>query len=102
MFGSVFRMVANPGAKEQIIRLMEDDTRVRSTPGFQSAYVFDAAGNDLWAVAVFDDEKSYRANASNPEQDQWYRKLRALLQADPEWHDGEIRVMKSELRAARA
>ena len=101
MFGSVSHMVANPGAKEQIIRLMEDDSRMRSIPGFQSAYVFDAAGNDLWGVAVFDDEKSYRANAGNPEQDQWYRKLRALLQADPEWHDGTIRAWTSEMRAAR-
>ena len=102
MFGSVFHMVANPGAKEQIVRLMEDDSRMRSIPGFRSAYVFDAAGNDLWGVAVFDDEKSYRANASDPAQDQWYRRLRALLQADPEWHDGAIRAWTPEMRAARA
>ena len=102
MFGSVFHMVANPGAKDEIVRLMEDDSRMRSIQGFQSAYVFDAAGNDLWGVAVFEDEKSYRANANDPQQDQWYRRLRALLQADPEWHDGAIRAFRSEMRAARA
>ena len=29
------------------------------------------------------------ANADNPAQHQWYLKLRDLLEADPEWTDGE-------------
>ena len=29
------------------------------------------------------------ANANNPEQSQWFNKLRELLEADPEWEDGE-------------
>ena len=30
------------------------------------------------------------ANADSPAQDARYRQFRALLEADPEWHDGEI------------
>jgi hypothetical protein len=102
MFGSVFRMLAKPGAKAQIMRLMDEDSRMRSIPGFQSAYVFDAGGDELWGVAVFDNEKSYRDNASDPTQDEWYRRLRALLQADPEWHDGTIQAWHAERSAVRA
>jgi hypothetical protein len=39
---------------------------------------------------VFEDEKSYRANAADPSQGEQYQKYRALLDADPEWHDGTI------------
>ena len=102
MFGSVFRMLAKPGAKAQIMRLMDEDSRMRSIPGFQSAYVFDAGGDELWGVAVFDNEKSYRDNAADPTQDEWYRRLRALLQADPEWHDGTIQAWHAERSAVRA
>jgi len=42
-----------------------------------------------FAVA-FKDKASYVANARDPKQDERYRQLRALLAADPEWHDGEI------------
>ena len=43
-------------------------------------------------VAVFAIPKlgTYRANADSPEQDARYQKLRALLEDDPEWNDGEI------------
>ncbi len=40
-------------------------------------------------MAVFSDKASYAANASDPEQDVWYGKFRDLLEADPEWEDGE-------------
>jgi len=101
MFGSVFRMLVKPGAKAQVMRLMDDDARMRTVRGFQAAYVFDTGGDELWGVAVFDNEKSYRDNASDPVQDEWYRKLRALLQADPEWHDGTIQAWHSAGVVAR-
>ncbi len=39
---------------------------------------------------VFTDREAYRRNADDPAQDARYREMRALLAADPEWHDGEI------------
>ncbi len=89
MFGSVFKMQAKPGKKQDLINLMmaQDD---RSPEGMVSAYMFDAAGDELWGVAVFADEKTYRANAASPDQDAQYQKMRALLAADPEWHDATV------------
>ena len=49
----------------------------------------DADMGDLIGVAVFEDKEAYLANGNAPEQDAWFRKLRALLESDPAWEDGE-------------
>jgi hypothetical protein len=38
----------------------------------------------------FTSKESYLANANSPEQDAFYRRLRACLEADPEWIDGSF------------
>ena len=52
------------------------------------------AGDDLLSVMNAGsnsiDRDAYRANASDPEQDRWYRRMREHLDADPEWTDGEL------------
>jgi quinol monooxygenase YgiN len=45
---------------------------------------------ELLIVAIFQDRATYAANAQDPEQDRWYRRMREMLTADPEWTDGEI------------
>lgn len=88
MFGSVFRMQAKSGKKEELKKFMMSDDRMPD--GAIQFYGFDTGGDELWGVAVFQDEKSYRANADDPAQHEWYMKVREMLTADPEWHDGEI------------
>jgi hypothetical protein len=44
----------------------------------------------LYLVVCFKDRASYVANAQSPAQHARYEQMRALLTADPEWHDGEI------------
>ena len=53
------------------------------------AHVFDA-GDEVWGVAIFANEKSYRDNANDPATDKDHRQMRVLLEADPEWHDGMV------------
>ncbi len=48
----------------------------------------DREAGTAYLVAMFHDEASYRKNADDPEQDAWYQRFRALLEADPEWNDG--------------
>jgi hypothetical protein len=88
MFGSVFKMQVQPGKKKQLMDLMMNDGR--TTPGMRAALMYDTGGDELWGVAVFDDEKTYRTNADSPEQNKEYEQMRALLTADPEWHDGNV------------
>ena len=61
-----------------------------SVPGSRGAYVLQEPNGDVWVMAIFDSEELYRKNAADPAQDRWYRQLREMLEADPEWHDGEI------------
>jgi hypothetical protein len=88
MFGSVFRMQVQPGKKQDLINEMMDESRTPA--GMRAAYLYDSGGDEVWGVAIFDDEKSYRANAESPEQDKEYQRMRALLTSDPEWHDGNV------------
>ena len=50
----------------------------------------DGDADELWMVAIFRDKESYFANADSPEQTEEFLRLRSLLSADPEWHDGEV------------
>lgn len=89
MYGSAFRMRPKAGMASQLRDVMMSDQR--RPKGMITAYLLteDAAG-DVWGFAVFDDEKAYRDNANDPAQSAQYQKFRALLEADPEWHDGTI------------
>jgi len=89
MFGTVFHMQVKPGKKQELLSILTTDDG-RAPGGMMAAYAYDAGGDDVWGAAVFADEKSYRANAASPEQDAEYQRMRALLVADPEWHDGTI------------
>ena len=90
MYGTIARLKVKNGAVEQL-RKMETERRPE---GFVTSYVFqsDTNANEMWLVAIFKDKDTYLVNAASPEQDQEYRQLLQYLEADPEWHDGEIVV----------
>lgn len=90
MYGTVARMRVKPGAESGLLEQMRDD--VNRVPGFVSAQLYrsDTDPREFWLAVVFMDRESYRANADSPEQNESYMQMRELLEADPEWHDGEI------------
>jgi hypothetical protein len=59
--------------------------------GALSGYLFqlDKDPQDWIMVALFQDKKSYVANADDPEQDRWFRRMMEHLDGEPQWHDGE-------------
>jgi heme-degrading monooxygenase HmoA len=91
MYGTVARLRAKPGAQAEIAALARDLQGVKIS-GMVADYLYhlDNAADEYYLVAVFETKAAYVANANSPEQDAQYRRLRALLVADPEWHDGEI------------
>jgi quinol monooxygenase YgiN len=91
-FGSVFRMKPKPGQKQAVIDHLLTRRELKDVDGFLAAYVYDS-GDELWGAAVFRDEKAYRDNANDPEQNKSYEKLRAMLEVDPEWHDGTVQSL---------
>ena len=94
MYGTVARMRVKPGHYEQLQQMNAEweQGRGREVPGYMATYVLrpDNQQDEVIMLAVFKDRETYRANASDPEQDRWYRTMREHLAADPEWTDGEV------------
>ena len=55
--------------------------------------LYENEGDGGWLVAVFEDRASYDKNADDPRMNEKYVEYRALMEADPEWHDGDIEGM---------
>ena len=91
MYGTVARLRAKPGSQAEIAAYTEEEHSVKIA-GLLADYLYqlDGAPDEYYLAVVFDSKASYVANANSPEQDVRYRRLRALLVADPEWHDGEV------------
>jgi quinol monooxygenase YgiN len=91
MYGTIARFQVKPGMEAKLTELQQE-YNTTPVPGFVVTYIYqmDTNPREYYLVAVFESQEAYRANASSPEQDTRYRKFRALLTADPEWHDGEI------------
>lgn len=91
MYGTVARMKIKAGqepAIQQLIKVYQDlkiDGHVSTT-----LYRADGDANELWMAVAFRDKAAYMKNADSPGQNDRYQQMRALLTADPEWHDGEI------------
>jgi quinol monooxygenase YgiN len=75
---------------------MEEWNRTRrpDVKGVVGGYLLrpDTKPDELIMVAIFEDKQTYEANAGDPAQDRWYRRLREDLQDDPAWEDGEFLV----------
>lgn len=91
MYGTVARLQLKPGAESKLKAEMDQYPGLK-IPGFVSTMVYrlDADPNEAYLAVAFKDKASYHANAKDPKQDERYQRMRALLTADPEWHDGEI------------
>ena len=91
MYGTVARMKAKPGTGDLLAEMGHQlsDDRPAGIVGTW-VYQMDADANEYIMAVAFESREAYRANADSPEQDARYQELRALLEDDPEWNDGEI------------
>ena len=89
MYGTIARVKFDPARIEELKAVGDS---MATAPGQVARYVYqtDADPGVLFLVAVFESKEAYWANAQSPEQHERFMQLRALLLADPEWHDGEI------------
>ena len=90
MYGTIARMRIKPGKEEELRRLGNE--MAPQIPGFvfQHVYRTDADPNECYLVVAFESKEAYHSNAGSADQAARYAQYRALLDADPEWHDGEI------------
>ena len=90
MYGTVAKTRVKP-ENRQALREVYEKQRYEEVDGFVASYMlFENDGDVAWLFAVFRDRESYERNAGDPAQHQRYLEYRALMEDDPEWHDGEI------------
>jgi quinol monooxygenase YgiN len=92
MYGTVARMKVKQGSLEALQQQMASLESDLSAGGWRSTTVYqsDSDPHELWIAVVFESKEAYRKNAESPEQNSRYEQMRALLDADPDWHDGEV------------
>jgi quinol monooxygenase YgiN len=94
MFGTVARFWFEPGKEAQAMKMVEEwwnsDRRKQVGATAQTIYRRTSDPTEYVVAVVFESREAYEANAASPEQDQWYREMRALMTRDPEWMDGEV------------
>ena len=91
MYGTIARCRVLPGQLD-LLRAWANRAETRPVPGFVETVVYqmDADPNEVMLAVVFESREAYHANAASPTQHADFLAMRALLEADPEWHDGEI------------
>ena len=96
MYGTVARWTVKEGKEKDLEQLAEELMREKA-PGSRSVVVYRADANprEYWVASTWDSKEAYHSNSNTPEQDQRFRQLRELMDADPEWHDGEIVVAQT-------
>lgn len=93
VFGTVAHVRVKPGMEQEFQAIGEQWVRERGEPSGQIAeYVFklEKGSNEYILIGIFPDREEYFKNAEDPETDRWYRRMREVLAADPEWNDGEV------------
>jgi hypothetical protein len=91
MYGTIARLTVKAGHEEAFLNAGEQEWAA-PPPGiiFDVLYRSDRDPREFWLAVGFESKDAYTANASSAMQHQRYVQLRALLETDPEWHDGEI------------
>jgi len=93
MYGTVARTRVKPENVEALRKIFE---RQAETPmaGFVTSYVlFENDSDTAWMFAAFEDRATYDRNANDPAMHERYVEYRALMEDEPEWHDGVIETM---------
>jgi hypothetical protein len=94
VYGTVARTRVKPENRPALRKVLERQDADGAPTGFVTAYTLYENDSDVaWLFAIFQDRASYDANADDPRQNERYIEYRALMEDDPEWHDGEIEGM---------
>jgi hypothetical protein len=92
MYGTIARLRVKPGMLDRLRQFGQEEAAALTAVGFvfQHVYQSDQDENEMWLVVGFESREAYVNNAGSPDQHQRYLRIREMLDADPEWHDGEI------------
>lgn len=91
MFGTIARMRVKSGMGSKLDELSKK-FEARNVDGWMATNIYRSKDDphEYWISVVFRDESSYKKNADDPVQNQWFNEVMKLLESEPEWHDGEV------------
>ncbi|HYP41886.1 MAG TPA: antibiotic biosynthesis monooxygenase [Chloroflexia bacterium] len=91
MYGTIARLRLKAGKEEEFTALGQSEDELH-IPGHLGEFIYrmDNDPNEYFMAVIFDSKESYHANANSPEQNSRYEQMVALMESEPEWHDGEI------------
>jgi quinol monooxygenase YgiN len=90
MYGTVAKFHIKAGKEQALRELMDEHSDTIDGIAFEHVFRMDADPQVLYVVVGFESKEAYRKNAESPEMHQRYLQYRELLDAEPEWHDGEV------------
>jgi quinol monooxygenase YgiN len=92
VFGTIARWQLKPSVTDDqlndVLATMRDDR-----PASAVAIVVlrsPADPREIWVAGVFESREAYEANAATPEQNARFARVSALIDGQPEWHDGDV------------
>ncbi len=91
MYGTIARVRVKAGMENQLSEISRE-IGVGHGAGQVAVFIYqmDSDPQEFYMVAAFESREAYRANAASPEQNARFMKLMAVLEHEPEWHDGEV------------
>lgn len=90
MYGTVAKTRVRSENRDKLRDVMKKHSAAQ-IPGFVAGYMLWENDSDTaWLFAIFEDRESYDRNADDPAQNERYVEYRALMENEPEWHDGDI------------
>ncbi len=92
MYGTVARMQVKPGMEADFLAFLDEVNHGGGIPGMVSEHLYQAENEPgvHYMAVVFENKAAYVANANDPAMHARYERYRAMLTAEPEWHDGEV------------
>ena len=89
MYGTIFNLKVKSGHKEKLIEVMKN--QARNPEGMLAWFLMhpDDDDEDLIGVAVFENKDAHLANATNPDQHEYFVAIMEHLNSEPTWTDGE-------------
>ena len=90
MYGTIAKFHVKAGKEQALRELTDEHADAIDGMVFEHVFRMDNDPQVLYIVVAFESKDAYRKNAESPEMHQRYLQYRELLDADPEWHDGEV------------
>ena len=90
MYGTVRKMQVKAENVDAVRKVMAAQMRATSLPGYISPTSCRRTTARTWLFVMFEDKASYMARTRTIRHRTSVHGVRALMEADPEWHDGMV------------